>query len=77
MGSPSATTKFARLFLVPGVDHGFRGPGSPPVDQFEALMRWVEEGVAPDSIRAEKKDADDKVIQSRRLLPYSAAAKHE
>ena len=28
MGGEKATAKFARLFLVPGVDHGFRGPGA-------------------------------------------------
>ncbi len=77
MGGPEATAEFARLFLVPGVDHGFRGPGATPVGQFEALIRWVEEGVAPASLRAEKRDADGKVIQTRTLLPYPDVAKHD
>jgi len=62
--------KFARLFMVPGMSHcgGGAGPnafgnnafGGPPVpsdpqhDIFQALISWVEHGIAPDRIIATK-----------------------
>ncbi|HEY0551243.1 MAG TPA: tannase/feruloyl esterase family alpha/beta hydrolase, partial [Verrucomicrobiae bacterium] len=47
MGGEKDTAKFARLFLAPGVNHGFRGPGATPTGLNEAIIRWVEEGRAP------------------------------
>lgn len=70
MGGERATAKFARLFLVPGVDHGFNGAGAKPVGMNEALIRWVEQGKAPEKIVAEKRDKEGKVVRSRTLLPY-------
>jgi len=70
MGGAEATAAFARLFLVPGVDHGFRGPGGQPTGLREALIRWVEQGEAPDEISAEKRDADGTVLRTRTLFPY-------
>src|SRR5262249_10825199 len=64
MGGEKSTTNFARLFLVPGVDHGFRGPGAAPVRLNEAILRWVEEGKAPDKLIAEKRDASGKVTRT-------------
>lgn len=70
MGGAKATGKFARLFLAPGINHGFRGAGPTPVKVQEALMRWVEEGKAPEKLVAEKRDGEGKVVQTRELLPY-------
>ena len=75
MGGGKATAKFARLFLVPGVNHGFRGPGAQPTGLNEAIIRWVEEGKAPDKLIAEKRDASGKVIRTRPLFPYPQVAK--
>jgi pimeloyl-ACP methyl ester carboxylesterase len=69
------TGKFARLFLAPGVDHGFRGAGATPVGVFEAVMQWVEEGQAPEKLMAEKRDGGGKVIRTRTLLPFPKVAK--
>ena len=77
MGGESATAKFARLFLAPGVDHGFRGPGATPTGVNEALIRWVEKGEAPDKLIAEKRDASGKVIRTRPLFPYPEVAKYK
>lgn len=60
--------QFARLFMVPGMQHCLAGPGpssfggltaalSPPnpaVDLAAALEQWVEQGIAPESVRAVK-----------------------
>lgn len=77
MGGESATAKFARLFLAPGVDHGFRGPGATPTGVNEALIRWVEKGEAPEKLIAEKRDASGKVTRTRPLFPYPDVAKYK
>jgi len=79
MGGAKATAKFARLFLVPGVNHGFSGPGarSSGTALLEAIIRWVEEGKAPDKLIAEKRDKDGKVTRTRPLFPYPQVAKYK
>jgi hypothetical protein len=43
---------FVRLFMAPGVAHCSGGAGPNPVGTFEAVVDWVENGVAPDTILA-------------------------
>jgi hypothetical protein len=74
MGGAKATSRFVRLFLVPGVNHGFIGAGPGPVGEFRALVSWVEEGNAPDRIMAELRDKSGKVIRTRPLFPYPQVA---
>jgi len=76
MGGAAETAKFARLFLAPGVDHGFRGAGATPIGQSEAILQWVEEGRAPDKLLAEKRDPSGKLIRSRSLFPFPQVAKY-
>jgi hypothetical protein len=54
MGGTSRVDNFFRLFLAPGVDHcgGGLTAAAVPTDQFEALMRWVEDGKEPDELHA-------------------------
>jgi len=79
MGGPAKTRRFARLFLVPGVDHGFRGaaPAPTPSDQFAAILRWVEDNQPPDVLMAELRDAEGNVIRTRPLFPYPQVAKYK
>jgi feruloyl esterase len=77
MGGEKAVAKFARLFLVPGVNHAFRGPGARPIGLNEALVRWVEDGRAPDKLIAEKRDEAGKLIRTRPLFPYPLVAKYK
>jgi hypothetical protein len=77
MGGEEKTAQFARLFLVPGVDHGFRGAGATPVGLNEAILRWVEEGQAPEKLLAEKRDSGGKIIRTRPLFPFPQAAKYK
>ena len=76
MGGPEQTSQFARLFLAPGVDHGFHGAGATPTGQIDAIIRWVEEGQAPDKLIAERRDSSGKVIQTRPLFPFPQVAKY-
>jgi len=77
MGGAKNTAQFARLFLVPGVDHGFRGAGATPVAVPDAVIHWVEEGKAPDKLMSEKRDTAGKVVRTRPLFPYPQAAKYK
>ena len=77
MGGEQQTAGFVRLFLVPGVDHGFHGAGATPIGVNEAMLRWVEEGQAPGKLMAEKRDASGKVIRTRPLYPYPQVAKYK
>ena len=43
---------FARLFVVPGMNHCSGGPATDQFDGLAALEKWVEQGIAPDSISA-------------------------
>ena len=47
MGGRETVMPFARLFLIPGAGHGNGGVGNGAVD---AVIRWVEDGVAPDKL---------------------------
>jgi feruloyl esterase len=44
--------EFARLFLVPSMNHCSGGPATDQFDMLGALVRWVEEGDAPEQVMA-------------------------
>lgn len=54
MGGEEATQKFARLFMVPGMDHCALGSGAWAVDYLSYLDDWVENGNAPDPVIAHR-----------------------
>ncbi|MEO8260495.1 MAG: tannase/feruloyl esterase family alpha/beta hydrolase [Acidobacteriota bacterium] len=51
-GGPEATAAWARLFLVPGMNHCAGGPATDSFDGLAAIVDWVEKGVAPSRIEA-------------------------
>ncbi|MBS1799716.1 MAG: tannase/feruloyl esterase family alpha/beta hydrolase [Acidobacteria bacterium] len=67
------TRTFARLFLVPGMQHCSGGPGTDQFDAVAAIVRWVEEGEAPDKIVASHL-THGAVDRSRPLCPYPQTA---
>jgi feruloyl esterase len=78
MGGRAGTQDFARLFMVPGADHCAIQPGpgvsQDGLDLLTALEKWVEQGIAPDTILATKKDKDGKALWSRPLCPHPQRA---
>ena len=72
MGGADATARFARLFMLPGVDHcGLQpGPGATSVefDPLPALEAWVERGEAPSSLDVRWQMSDGST-RSRDVLP--------
>lgn len=91
MGQRNAD-RFVRLFVVPGMQHCADGPGTnsfgqvgasiqadPEHDISLALERWVEKGIAPDTIIAAKRVADSDptkgVLRTRPLCAYPQVAR--
>ncbi|KAF2257949.1 tannase-domain-containing protein [Lojkania enalia] len=60
---------FYRLFEAPGLSHCTGGAGGQPLKLFEALVQWVEEGVAPGSL-----EAINAFNQTNLLCPYPQRA---
>ena len=92
MGSRNVDS-FVRLYMVPGMQHCFSGPGPNSFGQFgrttakgkpygvyDALQAWVEKGAAPSDIIATKYIDDDPskgVQMTRPLCPYPRLAKYK
>jgi len=51
-GGPEQVRSWSRLFLSPGMGHCGGGPSLDTFDALTAIVRWVEQGVAPDSLPA-------------------------
>jgi hypothetical protein len=83
---------FLRLYMVPGMQHCYNGPGADSFGQFgrlpnddprhsadAALEQWVETGTAPGTIIASKYSSDDRQHpkMTRPLCVYPQAAKYK
>jgi feruloyl esterase len=64
---------FVRLFMVPGMDHCFGGPGPNTFNAFGALVNWVEHKQAPEKIVASHITSGT-VDRTRPLCPYPMTA---
>jgi feruloyl esterase len=82
MDGRAAVEDFYRLFMVPAMGHcGVEpeGPGiaATGIDPLTALERWVEEGIAPDSLLTTKTDTDGKVLWTRPVCPHPQVARYD
>ena len=74
-GGATEAADFFRLFMAPGMVHCAGGPGAWQADYVEPLVRWREEGIAPERIVATQPgpmpmahiNPDERVEQSRRF----------
>ncbi|WP_138469054.1 tannase/feruloyl esterase family alpha/beta hydrolase [Poseidonocella sp. HB161398] len=73
-GGLDALSGKARLFMVPGMGHCSGGTGPDRFNTLAALEAWVEEGTAPATLAAEKRDGEGAVTRSMPLCPYPAKA---
>ena len=81
--------RFVRFFRVPGMNHSSGGPATDQYDALEALVRWVEQGDAPDRIVAAARGvgnpgganpdlpADWSSTRTRPLCPYPRVAMYD
>jgi feruloyl esterase len=77
MGGAAATSQFARLFMAPGVAHCGNGVGPKPEGQLDAVVKWVEQGAAPETLSGVLRDKDGTVTRTRPLCRYPAVAKYK
>jgi feruloyl esterase len=68
------TSETLRLFMAPGVGHCGGGAGPAPTGQMEALLAWVEEGRAPETLAASRQAAG--VTRTRPLCQYPLVARY-
>jgi len=69
-------TDFMRLFMIPGMAHCAGGLGPDQYDAVTAVIDWVEQGTAPDSLVASK-IVNGAVTRSRPLCPYPQVARYK
>lgn len=72
--SYAATQDFARLFMVPGMQHCSGGPATSRYDAFAAVTKWVEEGTPPASILATAPASTPFPGRTRPLCPFPQTA---
>jgi feruloyl esterase len=76
-GGAQATSRWARLFLVPGMNHCAGGPATDSFDGLGALANWVEKGAAPARIDASALPGTPYFAgRTRPLCAYPAAARY-
>lgn len=68
---------FARLFAVPGMGHCQGGPATDQFDALSALIDWVENARAPESLNAKAGPASPWPGRERQLCVYPAALTYE
>ncbi|KAH7110826.1 Tannase/feruloyl esterase [Dendryphion nanum] len=66
----SKVHNYYRLFEAPGLSHCSGGIGGYPGGTFDALVKWVEQGIAPDSLEARSATTNKTSI----LCPYPKKA---
>jgi feruloyl esterase len=62
--------------MVPGMAHCSGGEGASRFDMVSALERWVERGVAPAQIIAQR-ERNGAVDRTRRLCAWPQAARYD
>jgi feruloyl esterase len=77
-GGGAATRDFARLYLVPGMNHcsASGGPATDVYDALTPLADWVEQGIAPDRIVARAAATAPWPGRTRPLCPYPQVARY-
>ena len=72
-----AAAEDARLFMMPGVEHCFGGPGPSFVNFLTEIDKWVESGIAPEQIAAYWLDEKFQPTGSRLLCAYPKVATYD
>lgn len=68
------TGDFLRLFMAPGVEHCGGGPGLAPDNPFATVVRWVEEGIAPETLSGARRHGNAEIVESRPICRYPSVA---
>lgn len=74
-GGPEQVREWFRVFMVPGMFHCRGGNAPNTFELLPELIKWVEQGEAPDRVVATQ-NGPDGVIRTRPLFPYPAVARY-
>jgi feruloyl esterase len=77
MGAAQKTAQFLEFFLAPGVAHCAGGAGPSPYGTLDAVRAWVEDGKAPATLTAARRDQTGAITRSRPLCQYPLVAKYK
>ena len=77
MGGADKTSRFVRSFLAPGVSHCGGGAGPSPYGQLDAVLSRVENGTAPETLTAARRDQTGAITRSRPLCLYPLVARYK
>jgi feruloyl esterase len=66
-----------RLFMMPGVEHCWGGPGPSYTNYLTEIDKWVETGKAPEQLTAYWLDDKFQPTGSRLLCAYPKVAKYD
>jgi feruloyl esterase len=72
--TPGQVDEFARLFVIPGMNHCAGGPATDMIDVLTPLVNWVERGVAPEAIIGTANNNSPWPGRTRPLCPYPQIA---
>ena len=76
-GGVAPTRAWARLFLIPGMNHCSGGPATDSYDGLSAMVDWVEKGTAPERVLASALPSNrDFPNRTRPLCPYPSYARY-
>jgi len=70
------TQRFARLFVVPGMNHCGGGPATSQFDAFDALVNWVEKGKGPSALLGTAPADTPWPGRTRPICAYPAQARY-
>ena len=73
----NTATEDARLFMMPGVEHCFGGPGPSFVNFLTEIDQWFETGKAPEQVTALWLDEKMQPSGSRPVCAYPKVAKYD
>lgn len=77
-GGTAATRGWARLFLIPGMNHCSGGPATDSYDGLSAIVDWVERDLAPDRVLASALPSNRYFPnRTRPLCPYPGYARYQ
>ena len=77
-GGPQSTGRWARLFLVPGMNHCAGGPATDSFDGLSTIVDWVEKGAAPARIEASARPGTTYFPgRTRPLCAYPSYARYD
>lgn len=77
MGGADKVSQFARLYMAPGVGHCGGGAGPSPYGQLDDMLSWVEQGKAPETLTAARRDQTGAITRSQPLCRYPLVAKYK